>query len=509
MKKVVSLMLALMLVFVTSISSAAALENTSGNVQTDTSDGEITIGLQNAIDDYFSLRNAILSSGTQANTVEFSAPLSQVSSNSILINTELERASAADNLAKYHGVHLIDSSNSATIQKITPIDEESYSLDVYEWTWIQYNDGKNGDSDTMGYATNHRMTVCKSTDMSYQIVDDIYDESAILGIPTVQDELADLLPDEPSFAVSSTDSGINSSVNLNVNNVIDYADKWVIHAHTPNTKQNTANYNLTTYGYYSADCANFTSQCLKAGGMKNDYGSGKNYASSDDSQWWFDTNPSPNVDNYYVSPMPWRSVPSFINYWTKQGYSQVSATASSVYPGNPVINGNAHVGICVGYNASGIPIINAHNQDAYHVPYTMIGNGNRTTIQIVTSNKMIHTPSIATEITPTTSMQQKAMYLTVGSNHYFKLSVTSAGYYTFGSTYYGSEKLDTKATLYKESESSNGRVLYLYEIAADDDSGDGSNFNIRKYLQAGTYYIRVRAFASTVSGHYNFTYLKG
>lgn len=98
--------------------------------------------------------------------------------------------------------------------------------------------------------------------------------------------------------------------------------------------------------------------------MKNDYGSGKNSASTDDSQWWFDTNPSPSVNNYNASPMPWRYVPSFVNYWTGQGYSQVAATDSSVFPGNPVINDNAHVGICVGYNASGIPIINAHNRDA-------------------------------------------------------------------------------------------------------------------------------------------------
>lgn len=511
MKRVLSLMLVLMLVFVTSISSAASLENTNGNVQTDTFDGEIPIGLQSTIDDYFSLRNTILSSRAQSiavTAVEFSAPFSQISSNSTLINTELERASAADNLAKYHGVYLVGSSNSASIQEITPIDEVSYLLDVYEWTWIQYNDGKNGDIDTMGYATNHQMTVCRSADMTYQVLDDIYDESAILGIPAAQDELTDLLSDDSSFAISSTDSGINSNVNLNVNHLIDYADKWVIHAHTT-TKQNTANYNLTQYGYYTADCANFTSQCLKAGGMKNDYGSGKNSASTDDSQWWFDTNPSPSVNNYNASPMPWRYVPSFVNYWTGQGYSQVAATDSSVFPGNPVINDNAHVGICVGYNASGIPIINAHNRDAYHVPYTMIGDGSRTTIQITTSNQMHHKPSSATEITPTASTQQQGMYLSAGSNHYFKFTVEDAGYYTFGSAYYASSKLDTKATLYKESEYSNGRTLYLYEIATDDDSGDGSNFNIRANLQPGTYYIRVRAYANTLSGYYAFTYLRG
>lgn len=310
----------------------------------------------------------------------------------------------------------------------------------------------------------------------------------------------------PTSVVS--EAGVNSGVDLSVNNLIDYADTWVVHQYATNM-QNSANYNTEVYGYYSADCANFTSQCLKAGGMKNDYGAGKDNGNWDGTQWWFDTYPDPIFDNYEVSPPSWRYVPKFIEYWEGQGYERVSATASSVYPGNPVVNDTGHVGICVGYNTSGTPIINAHNRDVYHVPYTMIGNGTRTTIQIATHNEMIYKPSSATEITPTTTTQSILKYLSAGSNHYFTFSVTTAGYYTFGSAYSGSIRLDTKGTLYKEQETSNNKTLYLYEVSSDDDSGDGLNFYIREYLQPGTYYIRVRAYADTATGNYSFTYRKG
>lgn len=439
-------------------------------------------------------------------TTTFSAALSELSSNQSLRSSELSRMSAADNLAEYHNVHLISSSNSTSIQNITELDGAVYEIDVYEWTWIQYNDGKSGATDIMGYATDHEMTLQKNADNSYQIVNDIYDESEILGEPSSYEIAQAQAIIESTSVVSET--GVNSAVDLNVNRLIDYADSWVVHEYASNM-QNSANYNTEVYGYYSADCANFTSQCLKAGGMQNDYGDGKDNENWDGTQWWFDTYPDPNYENYEVSPPSWRYVPKFIEYWEGQGYERVSATTSSVYPGNPVVNNTGHVGICVGYNASGTPIINAHNRDVYHVPYTMIGSGTRTTIQIATSNEMVYKPSSATEITPTTTTQSISRYLSEGSNHYYTFTVTTAGYYTFGSAYSGSTNLDTRGTLYKEQATSNGQTLYLYEVTSDDDSGDGLNFSIREYLQPGTYYVRVRAYVDTSTGSYSFTYLKG
>ena len=308
-----------------------------------------------------------------------------------------------------------------------------------------------------------------------------------------------------SMLVSAT-NGINSNVNMDVNALIDYADQYVVHEYSP-VMMNTSYYNSPEYGYYSnADCANFVSQCLRAGGMSFDYGTGKNNENPDATQWWYDTYTTPTNNNYNVSPLAWRYVPHFILYWTNQGYANVTATASNVYPGNPVLQGTNHVGICVGYNSAGTPIINAHNRDVYHVPYTMIGSSNRTTIQINTANKMVWKPSDATILSPTGTNQSILKSLTQGSNHYYKITVSGNDDYIFESTYHSGSNIDTKATLYKESVSSNGETLYLYEYTVDDNSGAGNNFKIDEHLFSGTYYLRVRAVSPTAYGQYYFNY---
>lgn len=509
MKKTITALLAFLMLM--SFIPAYAFESNQ-SYQFDIQGGKLTRQpeLQDVIDSYFSIRNAALNPTQSKSDKTFSREMQVLTTNQELVSKESSRLSAIDNMAQYHGVHVIKSANSANILDISyPEGRFSTStpltLEVYEWTWIEYNDGKGGPIDSMGYATNHTITMGQDADGEFAIQDDIYDESAILGVPLNQDSNLTVSSD-----ISLAASGVNSGKVLNLHNLIDYADKWVAHSY-PTQSQNPSTYNKEVYGYYSKDCANFTSQCLAAGGMRtNDYGSGKNNGNWDGTQWWFDTYPDPQYENYDVSPPSWRYVPKFIEYWNNQGYSSVSATASNVYPGNPVINNTAHVGICVGYNSAGTPIINAHNQDVYHVPYTMIGTGTRSTIQISTSNRMVWKPSDATLITPTTTNQTSTVkYLSAGSNQYFKFTVTTAGYYTLESSYSDGVSFDTRAYLYKESETSNGQQMYLVEVAADDDSGEGVNFKIRENLAPGTYYLRVRAYSTDATGFYYLNYKRG
>ena len=318
--------------------------------------------VQYIVDKYFSLRKrAFLLQEREENSID---AIKDISSNREVWEKEEQRLSARDNLAEHHGVHVIDANNSAYVISASFIDNTNLMLDVYEWTWIRYNDGKDGPIDEMGYATDHQIKIEQAIDGSLSIIEDIYDESEIIGgafIPSEKSILTEV--SENSFETK----GVNSNIDYEVNAVIDYADTWVIHEYASNM-QNFSYYNLSTYGYYSADCANFVSQCMRAGGMQWDYGSGKDNGNWDGTQWWFDINPDPNYENYTVSPPSWRSVSKFIEYWNNQGYASVSASTSSVYPGNPVYV-SGHVGICVGYNSSGTPIINAHNRDVYHVPY--------------------------------------------------------------------------------------------------------------------------------------------
>ena len=68
---------------------------------------------------------------------------------------------------------------------------------------------------------------------------------------------------------------------------------------------------------------------------------------------------------------------------------------------------------------------------------------------------------------------------------------------------------DTRAYLYKETSTSNGETLYMYEIARDDDGGTNYNFKIRLSLSPGTYYLRVRACNPAITGNYYLNYKKG
>ena len=165
----------------------------------------------------------------------YTSSLTQMSVNHALHNTEIARMNAVENLAEYHSVHLINSTNSATVQSVTEVELSVYDVEVYEWTWIDYNDGHGGIPDRMGYATEHQMTLVENSDGAYQIIEDIYDESDILGVPSQGPELeTTVIADPPSVSVNGT----NSNVNINVNNSIDYGDKWVMHECAPNGNAN-------------------------------------------------------------------------------------------------------------------------------------------------------------------------------------------------------------------------------------------------------------------------------
>lgn len=124
------------------------------------------------------------------------------------------------------------------------------------------------------------------------------------------------------------------------------------------------NYNRSYREYRGVDCANFVSQCLFAGGM-------------------------PKTDDWYPQSVNWINVMGHIRHFKSYG-TFLTASDSRVRKGNPVYydwNGNGtydHVGICVGTNASGMPVVDAHTNNVYHVPWSMGSRGKRATIQLRT-----------------------------------------------------------------------------------------------------------------------------
>ena len=142
------------------------------------------------------------------------------------------------------------------------------------------------------------------------------------------------------------------SYTYNVSNAIAYADKYCI------------NYN-SSYNSYKGrggDCANFVSQCLYAGGFKQD------------SVW-------------YKHSVAWINVMKQIAHFKAYG-TFLNATNSNLIKGNPIYfdwNGDStydHATICVGRNNSGIAILDSHTKDLYHATWTNWSFRKAATIQL-------------------------------------------------------------------------------------------------------------------------------
>jgi hypothetical protein len=130
-----------------------------------------------------------------------------------------------------------------------------------------------------------------------------------------------------------------------------YADKYAL------------SYN-PTYVHFSADCADFASQCAGAGGMPvNLGGSG--------SGWWYDKKgtSSPGDDTYSLS---WINVPKQMGFWNGLRTDWVSSI-SGLSRGDVVYydwTGDGtwdHVAVLAGTNSAGQKIVDAHTTDHYHV----------------------------------------------------------------------------------------------------------------------------------------------
>lgn len=390
MKKIISSLL-VMCVMLVSILPTAAVAKTVAD-QNLTTDFVVDIHLQETLNTYFDLRNQHLSGDQLKTCYEYKDCLATVSSSQEVNSKMFDRLSAKDNLALYHNVFVVDSSIEFTVNNVKEISPSIYEVDVYEWTWIWYNDGNGGKIDEMGYATEHILTLKQNEDNSFTIMNDLYDDSDILGARTTPSEIAAVMNTTTVDATAENRStSVNSSATsgLYVDTLVEYADTWVPHTSMPNS-QNPEYYNTTKYTVYAADCANYVSQCLMEGGMQNDYVGEMNNEDWTGNQWWFRVYESADIGSYNASPPAWRVVEVFSDYWTSKGYSLVTATNSTVFAGNPVILNGGHLMICVGYNSQGAPVLNAHNSDRYHLPLSMV-TGTLTTIQIIGMKHSTHT----------------------------------------------------------------------------------------------------------------------
>jgi cell wall-associated NlpC family hydrolase len=133
-------------------------------------------------------------------------------------------------------------------------------------------------------------------------------------------------------------------------------------------------YNPTFVRFTGADCANFASQCARAGDMPQASG-------ATSSGWWYDKDgsSSPSDDTYSLS---WINVTRQIGYWnTRRTDWETSAGVLSrgdfIYydwTGDGVWD---HVAVVAGTNSSGQKVIDAHTTDHYHVYWKLGYSGTK------------------------------------------------------------------------------------------------------------------------------------
>ncbi|MCR4673247.1 MAG: S-layer homology domain-containing protein [Lachnospiraceae bacterium] len=113
-------------------------------------------------------------------------------------------------------------------------------------------------------------------------------------------------------------------------------------------------------------------------------------------------------------------------------------------------------------------------------------------------------PDNVQEIVPDTVYT--AEITAAGSYAYYKYTVPEGaeGTYFFYSSYKDGVYYDTYGYVYSYRDGSG-----LIQLASDDDSGEGNNFSVSYYLEAGnTYYFGARMYSSGNTGSFNVTLIK-
>ena len=214
-------------------------------------------------------------------------------------------------------------------------------------------------------------------------------------------------------------SGLKSAYydGYNADEAIKYSNKYWKHY----------NHRYYNYSRVGGDCCNFVSQCLSAGGM-------------------------PHTDTWYPGSVAWINVPATRKHFSKYGM-KITADNSSVRRGNPVYydwQGDGvydHTALCVGTNASGMPIVNAHTTNVYHAPWRLGSGGSRQTILLNRKSSSSYEKNTWKIIDGDVyyldgnGKKVKKQFMTIdGSRYYFKKSGKRAsGFFEVdGSWYYAS-----------------------------------------------------------------------
>ena len=155
-----------------------------------------------------------------------------------------------------------------------------------------------------------------------------------------------------------------------------YANSWVSSLANGTNMEQRYNSAYKNFNPLGGDCANFVSQSINEGGGLPMIG--LSIHSNTFPAWWYDKKgTTTTTDDTYTSTWAWTGADAqrtFMAYY--YGVANDNPTNSSINRGDPVyIDWNYssgaryynHATICVGKDSNGVPIINCHNNDYYHV----------------------------------------------------------------------------------------------------------------------------------------------
>lgn len=239
---------------------------------------------------------------------------------------------------------------------------------------------------------------------------------------------------------------------------IAYADRWAMSA-------NTGSYVF----HNGVDCANFVSQCLFAGGL-------------------------PQSSTWKPESVAWVNCQAQQSYFGSLYSAPVTASASTVKIGNPVYydwTGDGHydhTAICVGTDAAGNPIVDAHTNARYHVSWDMKASA-RTTSETIDIAGALGGNS-APSVTPTPNPS------TPSSNGQTTLNGTDyAPVYDF--SYYINTYPDLKAAY---GNNPAGALLHFVTYGMKEGRQGSSSFSVQVYKEN---YADLRAaFGNNLASYY-------
>jgi hypothetical protein len=225
----------------------------------------------------------------------------------------------------------------------------------------------NGKADVEGSGVDHTITLRKEGDR-WSIVADAYAdvlkpaclEAAGVSRARIRAEARAVERATAPLSLPPATSRRTVATGRRYNDIITY-DRPAAQAYAD---AHALSYNPTFARFPGVDCANFASQCARAGSMPQASGTAS-------SGWWYDKHgsSSPSDDTYSLS---WINVTGQMSFWnTRRTDWQTSAGVLSrgdvIYYDWTGDGAWDHVAVVAGTNSSGQKIIDAHTTDHYHV----------------------------------------------------------------------------------------------------------------------------------------------